>query len=196
MKKILWNIFASMVVMVALVIVALIVLHSYTRQDQSIEVPDVKGIEVAAAAPFFESSQLNYEVIDSVFSKNVKPGAIVETIPTPGSKVKQGRKIFVTINAYSTQTGIIPAVADVSFRQVQAMLQGLGFESIQVEYVPGQYKDLVIGLTARGKLLKPGDRIPLNLPVRILVSSGYSEMGNNAAGNNDIVDSTNDEGWF
>jgi beta-lactam-binding protein with PASTA domain len=173
MKKLLWNILASVGVLVALIIGTLIGLHSYTRQEQSIEVPDVKGLKIDEAASFFEAVQLYYEVIDSVYNKKSKPGAIVETIPTSGSKVKQGRKIFVTVNAYSVQTGAIPAVADVSYRQVQATLQGLGFEDIRVEYVSGRYKDLVVGLTSQGKSLKPGDRVPLSAPVRILVSNGY-----------------------
>ncbi|MDD6209523.1 MAG: PASTA domain-containing protein [Bacteroidales bacterium] len=195
MKKIFKHILISFVVLFILVCGVLAALHFYTRHDQSIKVPDVKGLDMNEAAPFFDASQLSYEVIDSVFSKSNAPGSIVETIPAPGSKVKQGRKIFVTINAYSTQTGLIPSVADVSFRQVQAMLQGLGFENVQVEYVPGEYRDLVIGITGKGKQLQPGERIALTTPIRILVSNGSTEPQDSISpeNNTEMIDN---ESWF
>lgn len=195
MKRFFKHILISFVLLAIIIVGTLIALHFYTHHDQSIKVPDVKGLEVSEAAPFFDASQLLYEVIDSVFSKNIAPGAIVETIPQPGSKVKQGRKIFITINAYSSQTGLIPSVTDVSFRQVLAMLQGLGFENIQVEYMPGEYKDLVIGLAGMGKQLRAGDRIPLTTPIRILVSNGSTESNDSIPSENEseIIDNEN---WF
>lgn len=195
MKRFFKHILISFVFLTILIVGTLIALHFYTRHDQSIKVPDVKGLEVSEAAPFFDASQLSYEVIDSVFSRNTAPGAIVETIPRPGSKVKQGRKIFITINAYSSQTGLIPSVTDVSFRQVLAMLQGLGFENVQVEYMPGEYKDLVIGLAGMGKQLHAGERIPLTTPIRILVSNGSTEPNDSISSEKDseIIDN---ESWF
>ena len=191
MKKILLNIAVSLIVLIVLVLVVLFALHSYTRQDQLIEVPDVRGLDISKAAPFIESAQLTYDVIDSVFDKKGVSGAIKETIPTAGSKVKQGRKIFVTIYAYSAQTGVIPSVTDISLRQVMAMLEGLGFESVRVEYVTGQYKDLVIGLKAYGRDLAPGERVPLSTPMRIIVSNGGGvNLGE------DTLEMIEDESWF
>ena len=191
MKKLLLNIVILLTTLIALVIITLLALHSYTRQDQAIEVPNIKGLDINNAVPFIESAQLTYDVIDSVFDKRGIPGTIKETIPTAGSKVKQGRKIFVTTYAYGTQTGVIPTVSDISLRQVQATLEGLGFESVRTEYVAGQFKDLVIGLKANGKVLTPGERLPLSAPIHILVSSGGSINSNN-----DALDLTQDESWF
>ncbi|MFQ9020858.1 MAG: hypothetical protein ACLR6J_04895 [Parabacteroides merdae] len=60
----------------------------------------------------------------------MKPGAIVELVPMAGSKVKEGRIVFVTVNALTSQMATtIPEVEDLSFQR------GLSF------FVPAGLKD-------------------------------------------------------
>ena len=61
-------------------------------------------------------------------------------------KVKEGRIVFVTINALTSQMAVIPEVEDLSFRQAYALLRARGFSSVEIEYVPGDYKDLAMGV--------------------------------------------------
>ena len=82
-------------------------LDYYTRHNEAVIVPDVKGLSMNEAKSFFDNTGLRYNVIDSVFSNDVNPGAIVEVVPEPGSKVKEGRIVFVTINALTAQMAII-----------------------------------------------------------------------------------------
>ena len=82
------NLLLAVVVACALVFGTLKWLDSYTRHNEAVVVPDVKGLGMEEAAEFFKNSNLRYNVIDSVFSKDVKPGAIVELVPMAGSKVK------------------------------------------------------------------------------------------------------------
>ena len=70
-------------------------LDYYTRHNEAVIVPDVKGLSMNEAKSFFDNTGLRYNVIDSVFSNDVNPGAIVEVVPEPGSKVKEGRGRFV-----------------------------------------------------------------------------------------------------
>ena len=72
-------------------------LSSYTRHNEAVVVPDVKGLKIEEAAAFFERSNLRYNVIDSVFSNEVPSGAIVEMVPEAGSKVKDGRIVFLSV---------------------------------------------------------------------------------------------------
>ena len=59
-------------------------LDTYTRHNQAVVVPDVKGMKLEDAIPFLDNNHLRYNVIDSVFSKDVAPGAIVEVVPSVG----------------------------------------------------------------------------------------------------------------
>lgn len=149
-------------------------LRGYTLHNQAIVVPDVKGLQLEEASTFFENNDLRYTVIDSVYTKDVSPGAIYEMVPGAGSKVKEGRIIFVTLNARTVQTAPVPDVADLSFRQAYALLQSKGFTSVDILYVPGRYRDLALGVELRGNSLKPGERVPVAAQLVLKVSDGGS----------------------
>ncbi len=149
-------------------------LDVYTHHNKAVLVPDVKGLAIEEAGAFIENSGLRYNVIDSVFSKDVPQGAIVELIPSAGSKVKKGRILFVTINATTSQMAEIPEVEDLSFRQAYAILKSRGFTNIETKYVPGIYKDLALGIEMNDRLLTPNEKVLLTAPLVLKISSGES----------------------
>jgi hypothetical protein len=151
-------------------------LDSYTRHNEAVIVPDVKGLKLDEAIPFLKNNRLHYSVIDSVFSKSVKPGAIVEITPAVGSKVKEGRIIFITVNAMTSQMAEIPEVEDLSYRQAYAQLKARGFEKIETIYVPGAFKDLAIGVELHGRLLNRGEMVQLSAPLVLKISNGETLM--------------------
>lgn len=174
-------------------------LDEYTHHNETVVVPDVKGLTMEDAVSFFENNGLRYNIIDSVFSKDVAPGTIVDVKPSAGAKVKEGRIVFITLNALSAQMEVIPEVEDMSFRQAYALLRARGFESIETEYVPGNFKDLVIAVELRGRVLKSGEKVPLTSPLILKVSNGEEEvLPEDSLGLEEPVRSLNseDENWF
>ena len=171
-----WNFLLMVVVGCALIYGTLAWLDHYTRHNEAVIVPDVKGLSMNEAKSFFDNTGLRYNVIDSVFSNDVNPGAIVEVVPEPGSKVKEGRIVFVTINALTAQMAIIPEVADLSFRQAYALLRSLGFKNIEVKFVPGDYKDLAVGVERNAQMINRGDRVPLASTLTLIISNGEKEI--------------------
>ena len=135
-------------------------LDSYTRHNQAVVVPDVKGMKLEDAAEFFGNNKLRYNVIDSVFSKDVAPGSIVELVPGVGSKVKEGRIVFVTINALTSQMAVIPEVEDLSFRQAYALLRARGFS-------PLRNRDRAIGIRQLSAVV--GNCAPEICPCHVIV---------------------------
>lgn len=170
------NLLLAVILVCALIWGTLKWLDVYTRHNQAVVVPDVKGLELQEAAEFFNSNNLRYSVIDSVFSKGVKPGAIVELVPSAGSKVKEGRIVFITVNAFTAEMATIPEVEDLSFREAYARLRARGFEKIEIEYVPGDFKDLAIAVLRDGRVLQKGEHVPLNAALILQVSSGEEEI--------------------
>lgn len=171
-----WNFLLMVVVGCALIYGTLAWLDHYTRHNEAVIVPDVKGLSMNEAKSFFDNTGLRYNVIDSVFSNDVNPGAIVEVVPEPGSKVKEGRIVFVTINALTAQMAIIPEVADLSFRQAYALLRSLGFKNIEVKFVPGDYKDLAVGVERNAQMINRGERVPLASTLTLIISNGEKEI--------------------
>lgn len=170
------NLLLAVVIACGLIYGTLKWLDAYTRHNEAVVVPDVKGLKIEEAAEFFKNNNLRYSVIDSVFSKEVDPGAIVELVPSAGSKVKEGRIVFITVNALTSQMAKIPEVEDLSFRQAYALLRARGFENVEIEYVPGDFKDLAVSVDLRGRTLETGEHVPLTAPLTLKVSSGEAEM--------------------
>jgi beta-lactam-binding protein with PASTA domain len=151
-------------------------LDSYTLHNTGVTVPDIKNFSVAEAARFLEDRGLRYNVVDSVYSRNARPGVVVEVSPAVGSRVKTGRIVYITVNAVTSKMAAIPAVHDLSFRQAYSLLKARGFESVEVVYIPGVYKDLVIRVELRGRTLAEGERIQLGAPLDLVVSNGTEEL--------------------
>ena len=189
------NILGLILVTIVLVSAVLIWMGYYTQHGKAVEVPDVKGISVELAEPFFTRMNLHFLVVDSVFNKNATPGSITETTPPVGSKVKEGRTIYLKVNAYLPPFITIPVVKDTSQRQSYAMLRSLGFESINTKMVPGVYRNLVVGLESRGIAIEAGQRVPANTPLSLLVSSGSGDDFLTEMPEDSVVVGT-DESWF
>lgn len=196
------NLLLAVVIACGLVYGTLKWLDKYTRHNEAVVVPDVKGLKIEEAAEFFKNNNLRYNVIDSVYSKEVEPGAIVELVPSAGSKVKEGRIVFITVNALTSQMATIPEVEDLSFRQAYALLRARGFEKVEIEYVPGDFKDLAVSVELRGRTLTKGENVPLAAPLVLKVSSGEAEMLPDSLSIDSLLDKpvesldSEEENWF
>ena len=161
---------------VIIVLLALLWMNLFTRHGSSVEIPDIYGLPESEAKELLDKAHLRYEVIDSVYTTEVPKGAVYDLTPKAGSRVKAGRIIFITLNAYYPRNGIIPSLIDVSERQARARLVSLGFENITPSYVAGSFDDLVMGIQLpSGQALAPGTRVPLSTPLILLVSVATSD---------------------
>ncbi len=175
--RLLKNIYVKNVLMmigafVGLVIIVLFLLNFYTKHNESITVPTVKGLQVQDAAEILESSDLRYEISDSIFQAEGAPGSIIEQIPKEQSKVKKGRTVFLVIKAKGVQLVSVPELKDYSRRQAEAQLASLGFNKVTIQEVPAAYKGLVISISYRGKQLTPNQKIPKGSPLVMTVGAG------------------------
>lgn len=175
--RLLKNIYVKNVLMmigafVGLIIIVLFLLNFYTKHNESITVPTVKGLQVQDAAGILESSDLRYEISDSIFQAEGAPGSIIEQIPKEQSKVKKGRTVFLVIKAKGVQLVSVPELKDYSRRQAEAQLASLGFNKVTIQEVPAAYKGLVISISYRGKQLTPNQKIPKGSPLVMTVGAG------------------------
>lgn len=148
-------------------------LRNYTEHGIEVQVPNIKGITVDEAKEMLETDQLKLVVIDSTYSDKVPFGTIVEQDPTPDSHVKHGRAIYVTINASGKRQVQLPDLRDISYRQAEATLRGLGLVvDEEYDYEPSEYRDLVLDVKADGKSINVGEKIAVGTKVRLVVGFG------------------------
>jgi beta-lactam-binding protein with PASTA domain len=85
-------------------------LDHFTRHGQKLLIPDYieKPIELATA----DADDRSFEIVitDSVFFVGEEGGIIKRQNPKPGSKAKEGRKIYVTVTKYQAEMVSISAL--------------------------------------------------------------------------------------
>lgn len=171
-SKVFWlNVLLAVVVTFVLIMLLMWALTVYTRSGRTVIVPDVKGYKTNQISHIMESVDLDYVVIDSIHVSDAVPGAIVEQIPRAGKEVKKGRKIFLTINAYTNEMVTMPRLIDVSLRAARVVLENSGLKLGRVVYRPSEYKDLVLSQLVDGKEIKEGTKVPKNTQVQLVVGS-------------------------
>lgn len=195
------NLTAMVVVCVAAALGTLRWLDGYTRHGEAVVVPDVKGMNLRLAENELDKQSLKSIVIDSSYVKGMPPGSILEQNPSGGSKVKEGRTIYLTINADSAPKVAVPDIMDnSSLRQAEAKLRALGFKLTEPEYINGE-KDWVYNIKYRGRNLKAGEKIPHEAVLTLCVGDGNETMPEDStitkvSGTIDDDKPVVDESWF
>ena len=167
-----YNVLIAIVIAAMFIVAVLWGLTYYTSAGRTIIVPDVKGYTVAQISSQLKNCGLDYVVIDSLYKQDVQRGAIVEQIPNAGKSVKKGRKIFLTINAYTSEKVLMPQLVDYSLRNAKVVLETIGLKIGEITYKPSAYNDLVLGQMVDGKLIKAGEKIEKGTKVQLIVGSG------------------------
>ena len=152
-NSIIKNILLIIATGITLLIVTLVLLHTYTRYNKSVDVPQVKGLQLKEAKVLLKSQGLTFVVIDSLYDKNAIPGAIIEQVPIANSRTKSGREVFLTIYSTNPPELAVPGLVDYSHRQAEALLISMGFEQLTIQEVPSEYKGLVKAIEYRGRRL-------------------------------------------
>ena len=84
-----------------LLVISFFVLKIYTRHGQEYIVPDIEGKVVSEIEQMSEMKYFDLVVIDSIFKEDTPSGTILSQEPVADSKVKKGRKIYVTVSSLS-----------------------------------------------------------------------------------------------
>lgn len=168
-------------------------LSSYTHHGESISVPSIKGMSLEKAERFLEEKDLEYKIIDSLFVLDHKPGEVLEQDPAPDSKVKEGRTIYLTINASRPPKVKMPNLIDVSFRQAEAMLQSFGLKVGRTTYQPDLAKNAVLEQTYKGRNINPGTEIDKGSSIDLVLGDG---VGNTEVMVPDLIGLTRGEALF
>ena len=170
-----WNLITMVLVGIALCVGLWVWMYSYTKHGESVEVPTVEGMMINDAEYALEELDLVTVVVDSAYVRKQPAGIVLDQKPAPGSRVKSGREIYLTINQKQTPTNTIPDIAgNCSRREAEARLRALGFKIGPIELVPGD-PDWVIALKVNGHEVYTGERVPNDAPVVLVV--GNSEIG-------------------
>lgn len=161
----------------ASVYIALALIDLFTEHGSYKEVPNVKNMPLRQAIEVLENEGFKWEVTDSIYSEDIKPGAVTDQNPKAKAKVKSNRTIYIGINAISPRTLIFPNISEISVRQGLAILEGLGFKNVTVQTISSPFKDLILDAKINGLIITKGKKLPASARITLVVGDG-NEMNN------------------
>lgn len=168
-KWIVRHLAAAFGVVVLLILGAMIFLNVVTKHNRELIVPDLSNMSVSEAE--FAAGQMNMrvEVTDSVFVKRMRRGAVYRQNPSPGSKVKDGRRIALTINAVNAKKVTMPNLVGYSMRQAKAELLSRGLVLGKLIYVRDMATNNVLKQLHGNLEVEPGTMIESESVIDLVV---------------------------
>ena len=129
------NVLGAIAAVAAIVIACSLLLRIGTHHGQEIEVPDMTNMSVRNAQATAEQCGIRIDVTDSVYVRKMGRGLVFSQTPKAGSKVKEGRRIMLTINSVSPKKTTMPNLVGLSMRQAKAELLSKGLILRNLKYV-------------------------------------------------------------
>lgn len=163
------------VAVLAYVLLFFVFLPYYTNHGEETEVPDVSKLKLDQAIAKFEEAGLRYEVADSLYLLQMEPLAVISQDPIGGSKVKPGRRIYLTVNKVVAPTVKFPNVLSGTQYEAKLRLEGAGLVLGKVEFRPYEFADLVLEASHKGKKIKEGDEISKGSKIDLVVGRGRGD---------------------
>ena len=151
-----------------------------THHGQEITVPNLTNLSAEQAEEKLSAIDLDYIILDTVdFRPDFPKLTIVEQEPKAGAKVKQGRKIYIKINASKYTMVSLPDLIEKTYRQAVPTLEAVGLLEGEITYRPYLGKDMVLELRQDGKKLKAGDKVLKSSRIDLVLGDGkitYEEV--------------------
>lgn len=173
-RPILWNLTLIAVVLVSLLVLSYIALAVGTRHGMRRTVPDFTGLGLKDAQYYAEQRGLKLIINDSLYVPAYPGGMVLEQLPKGGVAVKEGRKIYITINSFAQKKLPMPYVAGRSLRQAKDMLESAGFGIEKLEYVEDIATNYVLAQYLNGVEITEQSNIKIEKGTGVVLRVGVS----------------------
>jgi len=167
------SIILSIIIFLFLGFIALQSLGIFTRHGDEIALPDLSKMTIEQATEKLNEHNLELIILDTVdFDKKYPALTITYQDPVVNAKVKEGRKIYVKVNAKGFSSVRLPNLNDRTFRHALSAIESMGLQKGDVRYEPHLAKDVVIQVEQDGRILREGDKVQKNSKINFVLGDG------------------------
>ncbi len=150
-------------------------LSFYTGHGNFVVVPNILGQSVNDLSGKEQYKDFQFVVIDSIHDPKKTKGSIVNQDPLPNAKVKKNRTIYLTIVSQVPEFILMPNLVDLTQRQAINQLEVFGLQLENIEYVPNEFKNVVLAQKYKGLSIKPDTRLEKGSSIVLVLSSGSND---------------------
>lgn len=175
LKVVLLNLLAMAVVLVVLPYFTLLWVDGYTNHGETIDVPDVCGMQLEEAVTLLANEKLDYTIVERRYKAKAAENEVVMQYPASGFQVKEGRKVGLVLNTEERPKRSVPSVIDNrTYREAESHIKAAGFSIESVDTIVGE-KDWVYELRYQGRKLVNGEAIPQGASLVVVIGNGETD---------------------
>lgn len=149
-------------------------LPAITNHGETITVPNIEGMKLEELDEFLVSRNLRYEVNDSSYSEDHPPLTILKQYPLAGSKVKENRVIYISLNRITPPTVPMPNLVDGSLINAEVQLKSNELKRGRIQLIRGPFLHVVKEMRFQGEKIEAGSRIRKGSVIDLVVYDGGS----------------------
>lgn len=148
-------------------------LNITTNNGKFETVPDLTGKSIEVAKIELEKNNLVMQIQDSAnFNPDYPKFSVIAQDPKVNDKVKENRKIYITLNPSGYRKIAVPDLRQKSFRQAKPMIEALGFKIGKTIYIDHIGKDMVRELRHKGDVIAPNAKLPKTAVIDVVLGNG------------------------
>ena len=170
LSRLLWMAIISFLILT----IVFLLIKIYARQGQEFVLPDLVGMNVMEIE-HVDSLDIKLVVMDSIFEKGDAGGRILNQDPKPGTRIKHGRKVYITMTAFSPENAVMPELTDMSLRQAVSQLENSGLTCGKLRFVESPYRNAVLEHSCKGRIVYAGQSLERGSLVDLVVGRGEGE---------------------
>jgi beta-lactam-binding protein with PASTA domain len=144
-------------------------LKVFTRHGEEIEVPDLTDLHLDQLELILTEKSLRYQIIDSTYLDGKQSNLVYDQDPRPGSKVKEGRTIYLSVTSSNTPKVKLPDLVDLSLRKATIDLKNLGLTLGELIMRPDIANNVVLEMQMNGGKVFPGREIAKGTTIDLVV---------------------------
>lgn len=175
-----------LLVMIGISIVLLLLISLfiklYARQGKEYVMPQyaltdsTEGCTVEAAM-IANDLDLEFVILDSIYTPGVSSGIILTQDPQAGTMIKKGRKVYVSVAAASAADIIMPELTGLSVRQAVSEIYACGLQVGNLTFVDDPFKNNVKEQRVGGRIIYAGQKVAPGSAVDLVVGNGDGSGG-------------------
>ena len=173
-KTFLVNLAIASVLGVAAIVGLYYWLDAYTEHGETVATPDFTGVPINDIEAFADTTDVEWIIVDSLYTDELPKGTVAEQEPVPGYQVKRGRRIYLTVNAILPKQVTIPNVRNLSLRQAKAVLESVGLKLGELQYKPDIAKNAVLDQLINEEPTTGGQLAVMGTVIDLVLGDGLS----------------------
>lgn len=175
-----FHILIAVVVTIVAMILTVFCLKLFTRHGKEFEMPSFVGQKAEVLTQNGRQEGFIFEVSEQRYEEGAEPGSVLSQDPTPGEKVKKGRKVYLTIAAAEPPTIKMPELREIPLSQAKIMLEAQGLVLNNIIEQPSPYENLVLQVLYKGHAIASGSEIKMGEKITLVVGKDISALPDSA----------------